>query len=1236
MEPEEVAREDRLHGHWETLPREWRATHDQQGKSIKWTTKPVKGDMEGDGSIMQEFKRQMAVVLRGAESIQNLKFKPAAMVKNFDKGTRKRFKNLSTAMFKKGTKELEKAARERDKEKGEKVDMVVRWGLNLAATRIFGTVKHWPTTSMLGIHNEEPEGRRQPGGLRREGKAALNRRYLGSVHKFHRWMYNGGASMANIDATMEELYDYALPSFSGDIVEMEQVPVFPQGEAYLRALWQSGTTPGTPFSFEEDEEERKVTKKMKKIITEGDGNRGPGYDQITYRILKQCEQGTLVKWLINTFKVQTSFRTIYPSYKLGFVSYIPKPGAINTMAPNLRPVTLLPVFFKILSKYITYRAYKAMTETIEGAYEYTPFTFQMGVNPGVAGCRDANLKLTAVLEDSRHKHKEMFCLFTDFKGAFTSLPLGVIMKTIDILPICPTLKRMWKETASGNQVRLVINGKATEVITITRGVAQGNTISPLTFAVVKETVAKWIAKECRGYMVAEVEIKGMDYMDDEVRIAGDEATIRKMAEIQSDFATWAGMKFGIHKCAYWGRRFVGKKGQEVILENFNLCNEAIPKLEGTEAFKYLGEHKAPASRVTNSKPTTPRVGEVGGERIHEGQRALEKYKARVAQLATPRIRKLHYAGKLDFLSQAARPLIEVLCPTTPPPNYILDAATRIQHNAARKVLGWNIRRGATRQFETSTNHLGLRLPNFRTIRDSMLVNTAFAYIHNLDPQVRQLFRHMAEEMRIGAGIPNNPQGKIFLNWDLAYGRTRREPNTQTEGLAYWEPTGVDPSARRKIGDRGRGKGRTYIAFLYHACQALGVRITAQGIFEVSAENGEVEGHRDLQKIGEDPEMPRGPNAQEDLDKDKLELKEYTKGAVRYRDGKELVHKIATSQFEYRGAQASGSRKWLRTPCLSMPEFKTMAAAAFNVLPVKSVVSTWHRRGQVNCTNCQEGKRETIKHLFCSCKHPMYEAIRVKRHDKVVSELYCWIKLRAEKGKLGNLANFQVWMADNSWGTPDMNQVIFPRILEDGSITHRRPDLIFQYKPADRRGGEVNKPHQIEIWEVSVVMDNAIKKAQDQKTERYQELIGRIKEAYPESEVQFRPMVIGVMGTVPIEIRRALREIQAQAQTSWVIHQIIQAVGNHNHKLWVVRDQMHNRAMTHPNEEPGTWVPQCRWLRREFFKYCENLEQREEWEARPREEGQELPIKANRTQIDKYYFKVMSNVTKWTRDMHRGG
>ena len=83
----------------------------------------------------------------------------------------------------------------------------------------------------------------------------------------------------------------------------------------------------------------------------------------------------LIMWLIHTFSLQTKLGLIYSAYKLGFISYIPKPGAPNTQAPNLRPVTLLPVFFKILSKYITFVAYDTMRETVRWAYSHTPFTF---------------------------------------------------------------------------------------------------------------------------------------------------------------------------------------------------------------------------------------------------------------------------------------------------------------------------------------------------------------------------------------------------------------------------------------------------------------------------------------------------------------------------------------------------------------------------------------------------------------------------------------------------------------------------------------------------------------------------------------------------------------------------------------------------------------------------------------------------------------------------------------------
>jgi hypothetical protein len=43
---------------------------------------------------------------------------------------------------------------------------------------------------------------------------------------------------------------------------------------------------------------------------------------------------------------------------------------------------------------------------------------------------------------------------------------------------------------------------------------------------------------------------------------------------------------------------------------------------------------------------------------------------------------------------------------------------------------------------------------------------------------------MVEKAHVAAGIPRTPQGKIFIDWDLAYGNTVRDKNTKTKGLAY--------------------------------------------------------------------------------------------------------------------------------------------------------------------------------------------------------------------------------------------------------------------------------------------------------------------------------------------------------------------------------------------------------------------------------------------------------------------
>ena len=78
---------------------------------------------------------------------------------------------------------------------------------------------------------------------------------------------------------------------------------------------------------------------------------------------------------------------------------------------------------------------------------------------------------------------------------------------------------------------------------------------------------------------------------------------------------------------------------------------------------------------------------------------------------------------------------------------------------------------------------------------------------------------------------------------------------------------------------------------------------------------------------------------------------------------------------------------------------------------------------------------------------------------------------------------------------------------------------------------IYRNHQIEVWEASVVMDNAIAIAKRQEADKYNDLIDVLCHRFPESDVKFRAMVVGVMGTIPATVKQILREIQPKAQTS---------------------------------------------------------------------------------------------------------
>lgn len=78
-ELDKIERLDNRNGDWEPKAYEWRATHSQIKRAMKWKEK-----MENNTTIAAEFKMRMAMILRENERIEDLRFKPTTMIKNFE------------------------------------------------------------------------------------------------------------------------------------------------------------------------------------------------------------------------------------------------------------------------------------------------------------------------------------------------------------------------------------------------------------------------------------------------------------------------------------------------------------------------------------------------------------------------------------------------------------------------------------------------------------------------------------------------------------------------------------------------------------------------------------------------------------------------------------------------------------------------------------------------------------------------------------------------------------------------------------------------------------------------------------------------------------------------------------------------------------------------------------------------------------------------------------------------
>ena len=140
-------------------------------------------------------------------------------------------------------------------------------------------------------------------------------------------------------------------------------------------------------------------------------------------------------------------------------------------------------------------------------------------------------------------------IFIDFEKAFDSLEWNFLFKCLNAFNFGPNFTRWIKTLYKNIKSCVVNNGLCSDVFDLTRGVRQGDPLSPYLFLLAVETLAIAIRAnvEIKGIVINQEETKLLQYADDTTAVLSDLESDHKLFQLLVKFKELSGLKVNSSK-----------------------------------------------------------------------------------------------------------------------------------------------------------------------------------------------------------------------------------------------------------------------------------------------------------------------------------------------------------------------------------------------------------------------------------------------------------------------------------------------------------------------------------------------------------------------------------------------------------------------------------------------------------------------------------------------------------------
>ena len=308
-------------------------------------------------------------------------------------------------------------------------------------------------------------------------------------------------------------------------------------------------------------------------------------DQISVICFKRCPfLRTFLTEIIQEIWLSGSVPDVW---KKATTILIHKKGDTN-LPSNFRPITLELIPLKVFTSCLRNAIYSFLAKN-----NFVNSDIQKGFTPNMSGTLEHSSQMANIINKARTKQRSVVITLLDLKNAFGEVHHNLIQSVLSYHHVPDQIKNMVKSLYSDFKTSIITSDFSTPFINVSRGVLQGDCLSPLLFNMCFNTFIQHI-KDDRyrqfGFSFNLLNpLHWFQFADDAAVVTSLESENQHLLNRFALWCKWSDMLIRVDKCCTFGIKKVISKSVQ-YLPKLIINNDLIPCIKIGECFQYLGRY----------------------------------------------------------------------------------------------------------------------------------------------------------------------------------------------------------------------------------------------------------------------------------------------------------------------------------------------------------------------------------------------------------------------------------------------------------------------------------------------------------------------------------------------------------------------------------------------------------------------------------------------------------------------